>query len=103
MSLLKQFMDDKPEEIFEYIGLDFKQQKNTIDMTNGYQIDDYIPNLLESNAKLKILLTNNRNTYYNDVNKKEDYKNAIEDLYIVNTLEEVEQILEFNLDNPDFT
>ena len=64
-------------------------------MENGIQIDDNYDNLIKTNARIKILLKNNLITDYNTDYGK--YGN-IDNLYIVDTLEEVGQILKFNLE-----
>ena len=64
-------------------------------MENGIQIDDNYDNLIKTNARIKILLKNNLTTDYNTDYGK--YGN-IDNLYIVDTLEEVGQILKFNLE-----
>jgi len=81
---------------FEYIGMLPGVSKGSIDMSDGILIDDNIKNLIECNAKIKILLTNNLETCYN--NAFGNYADEdISDIYIVNTLDQVKEILEFNL------
>ena len=71
------------------------QDKSIVNMENGIQIDDNYDNLIKTNARIKILLKNNLTTDYNTDYGK--YGN-IDNLYIVDTLEEVGQILKFNLE-----
>lgn len=70
------------------------QDKSIVNMKDGIQIDDNYDNLVKTNARVKILLRNSLTTDYNTDYGK--YGN-IDNLYIVETLEEVRQILEFNL------
>lgn len=70
------------------------QDKSIINMEGGIQIDDNYDNLIKTNARVKILLRNGLTTDYNTNYGK--YGN-IDNLYIVETLEDVKQILQFNL------
>lgn len=76
---------------------DKKGINNFIDLQKGIQIDDKYE-CLDTNAKLKILLKNNKDTKYNYVSE------IREDLYIINDLAELEELLMFiaNSDNEFF-
>lgn len=64
-------------------------------MSGGIQIDDNCNNLIDTNAKIKILFKNGINTDYNtDFGKF----GGIDNLYIVNNVKELEQVLMFNLE-----
>ena len=78
-----------------FIGIENNRDKSVVDMTDGILIDDNYDNLVKTNAQIKILLKNGLTTDYNTNYGK--YGN-IDNLYIVETLEEVRQILEFNLE-----
>ena len=58
-------------------------------MSNSIQIDDVFEELEDTNANIKILLTNNRKFYWNKI------KPNVENLYAVQNWEEISQILEF--------
>ncbi len=93
---LKLFLENKEIE-WEFNGINNEKiheqhGKSHINMSNGIQIDDNI-NYLNTNAKIKILLTNNIETDYNRFNKKEIMNNT--NLYIINDLSELEDILVF--------
>ena len=64
-------------------------------MRNGNQIDDRMDCLRHTNAAVKILLRNNANYSWNipDVN--------MENLYVVNSWEEIQEIINFALENTD--
>jgi len=84
-------------EHFDFIGVELENSKGNIDMSNNILIDDNIINLLESNAKIKILITNGNNTCYN--NAFGSYNDQIPDnFYVVNNLKQVGEILKFNLE-----
>lgn len=70
-------------------------KKSSVDMSGAIQIDDNCNNLIDTNAKVKILFKNDIDTNYN-TNYGEF--GGINNLYIVNTVEELEQILMFNLE-----
>lgn len=92
----KKLSEDLNELNWEYfIGIENNRDKSVVDMTGGILIDDNYDNLVKTNAQIKILLKNGLTTDYNTNYGK--YGN-IDNLYIVETLEEVRQILEFNLE-----
>ena len=92
----KKLSEDLNELNWEYfIGIENNRDKSVVDMTGGILIDDNYDNLVKTNAQIKILLKNGLITDYNTNYGK--YGN-IDNLYIVETLEEVRQILEFNLE-----
>ena len=68
--------------------------KSVVDMRDGIQIDDAYFNLIDTNARCKILLKNYMETDYN--NSFGDYKETLDNLYEVNNFTEIHQILEFN-------
>ena len=78
-----------------YYEVPNNKSKSYIDMSDGIQIDDNCNNLIGTNARIKILFKNSIDTDYNT-----DYGKFgnIDNLYIVNTVEELEQILMFNLE-----
>ena len=84
-----------------FFGLGINEPKSNINMINGIQIDDNFNNLKGTNANLKILLKNNRDTNYNTHEIKKDLYNR-EDLYIINTFKELREILLFNLEEKIF-
>ena len=69
-----------------------KHNKSTIDMSGGIFIDDRIDNLRSSNATIKILYKS-----YNDYNWQKCEAN--EDIFIVNTWDEIYEILYFCINN----
>jgi len=91
---LRTFLGEFYTDHFEYIGLLDHESKGTINMSGGIMIDDNMRNLLESNASIKILITNGIETCYN--NAYGDFKVTPENLYIVNTLEDIQELLTFN-------
>lgn len=84
---------------FNFKGLSFTEgqdfNKSSVDMRNGIQIDDRMDCLRHTNAAVKILLRNNANYSWNipDVN--------MENLYVVNSWEEIQEIINFALENVD--
>lgn len=84
---------------FNFKGLSFTEgqdfNKSSVDMRNGIQIDDRMDCLRHTNAAVKILLRNNANYSWNipDVN--------MENLYVVNSWEEIQEIINFALENID--
>lgn len=68
--------------------------KSVVDMRDGIQIDDAYFNLIDTNARCKILLKNYMETVSN--NSFGDYKEILDNLYEVNNFAEIHQILEFN-------
>lgn len=79
---------------FGYIGIVDDEDKASIDMTDGIQIDDNYSNLKNTKAKVKILLKNNVESTVNNSYGKID---TLDNLYNVNSLNEVLDILKFNL------
>lgn len=78
----------------KYIGLE-NNNKNTIDMSNGIQIDDKYDNL-NTSAKIKILQKNYIETDYNQV--KKEFR---DDLYIMQDWKQIGETLEFFNNNRD--
>ena len=85
------------EDSYIYLGLNEKFSKQVVPMKGGIQIDDNISNLVCTNAKIKILIKNFIETDYNTFNNKNYF---VENLYEVNNLKEVIEILEFIIENP---
>ena len=79
---------------FGYIGLAEGVDKASIDMTNGIQIDDNYNNLKNTKAKIKILV---KNYVESTVNNSYGLIETPDNLYNVNSLNEVLEILKFNL------
>lgn len=79
---------------FSYIGISEGEDKAVIDMTNGIQIDDNYSNLKNTKAKIKILIKNYVESTFNNSYGTID---APDNLYNVNSLNEVLDILKFNL------
>lgn len=85
----------------KFIGLIFQSDpdlkhtysKQSIDMSNGIQIDDRI-DCLQTNAALKILYTHNREFSWNNTSRCH-----IENRYDCGTWEEITKILEFFVKN----
>ena len=71
-----------------------KQIDTHLLMWGGIQVDDRYE-CLNTNAKLKVLLKNNKDTTYNFV------PDVREDLYIINNLEELKEILMFIVNDDD--
>lgn len=86
---------------WEFIGIDTKiysedHGKKHVNMKHGIQIDDNI-NYLNTNADVKILVTNGIETDYNCYNHEEAINK--ENLYIVSSLKEAEEIITFFIVN----
>lgn len=79
---------------FGYVGLAEGVDKASIDMTNGIQIDDNYGNLKNTKAKIKILV---KNYVESTVNNSYGLIETPDNLYNVNSLNEVLDILKFNL------
>lgn len=83
-----------------FVGILIKDNSNLckkcIDMHLGIQIDDNMSSIENTNAAIKILFQNNNNFTWNRP------KPNIDNLYIVQTWEEIRQILEFFKKNPEF-
>ena len=91
--------DNKSKYHFYYVGLGLDQNKDLIDMSDGIQIDDVFDNLVDTNARVKILLTNGVDTLYNLGIITKDNRNfpILDNLYKVSSLNQIEEILNFNL------
>lgn len=98
-------LEFKEKYLRDLLGYDFKfigilpgsvlfGEKASYDMKGGIQVDDVFYNLENTNARLKILLKNDRDTDYNDILTCEG---NTEDLYVINTLKELKDILIFNI------
>jgi len=108
-NLLKKvvFFLNQPEEYKEYFdsvefyGIGLNESKNKVDMINGIQVDDNFEKLSNTNAALKVLLKNDRETKHNNYGCATEMVNR-DDLYIINTFKELENILLFNLEERIF-
>lgn len=101
--MLTKFMEDNALKNleWEFIGIDTKiysedHGKKHVNMKHGIQIDDNI-NYLNTNADVKILVTNGIETDYNCYNHEEAINK--ENLYIVSSLKEAEEIITFVIVN----
>ena len=79
---------------FGFAGIADDEDKATIDMTDGIQIDDNYSNLKNTKAKIKILV---KNYVESTVNNSYGMIDTPDNLYNVNSLNEVLDILKFNL------
>lgn len=79
---------------FSFIGIADDEDKASIDMTDGIQIDDNYSNLKNTKAKIKILV---KNYVESTVNNSYGMIDTPDNLYNVNSLTEVLDILKFNL------
>lgn len=82
----------------EFIGCPMYEDdfsKKCIDMSGGIQIDDRY-DCLDSNANCKILLKNDLNLPWND------YKGGYGNVYILNNWDEVEALLKYTIENPQW-
>ena len=79
---------------FGYIGIASDEDKSVIDMTDGIQIDDNYSNFKNTKAKIKILI---KNHVESTINNSYGLIETPDNLYNVNTLNEVLDILRFNL------
>lgn len=73
-----------------------EEKKTNLRMMEAIQIDDNLENLVKSDAKTKILVKNNVDTKYNNYLEQEHF---IPGLYIADDMDQVDQILKFNLIN----
>lgn len=85
----KYIMTNDFKFIDKFYGINAKEMdKTSVDMSNGILIDDNSECLRKSNAKIKILFRNGKDTEWNKV-----YPN--EEIYIVDTIEEIKEVLTF--------
>lgn len=82
-----------------YYGIDMNEDKSIIHMFNGIQVDDNYNNLKASDAEVKILLTNDRETDYNSVYHIRD---NLQNLYIAFNMQEVIDAINFFTNNTEF-
>lgn len=90
---VKWIKDNLKDIEFEFTGIldddgDIIYDKSSIDMSDSIFIDDRIDNLRSSNAKLKILYKDYRNYSWQETD-------CSDDIYIVNSWEEIYEILSF--------
>ncbi len=85
---------------YKFTGILIKDDSNLckkcINMQDGIQIDDNMESIENTNAAIKILLQNGHDFPWNRV------KPNIDNLYVVQTWEEIYQILEFFKKHPEF-
>lgn len=91
---IKYFKENKNK--IGFIGIDLDEPKSKVKMLKGIQIDDSIDNLINTDATLKILLTNNLQTEYNLLDK---WPKNIDNFYVVNMVEDLIKILQYNLED----
>lgn len=82
----------KHKKEIDYYGLEMKENKSSIFMMNGIQIDDMTENLKDTDASLKILFKNNKE---NELNRINTTRLNLQNLYIVNDTKELIDILKF--------
>lgn len=85
------FLERHKEEI-GYYGLNLHEDKHSVHMLGGIQIDDNYYNLRNTDAELKILLKNGIETDYNMICKTSD---NLQNLYIADNVSQVVEILKF--------
>lgn len=90
---IKYFADLLPE--LELICVPFSCKKSDCYLSDGIQIDDNYENLC-SNAQLKILLKNGKETTYNKV------LNYHDDLYICDTWDDLRDTILFFIEHPEY-
>jgi len=73
---------------FGYYGISCDNTKGHNDLSNAVFIEDVTQNLLESNAKVKILIRNNRETEYNRIEPNSG-------IYAVDNWEQIHTMLDF--------
>ena len=78
------------------INQDVDLCKKCVNMHNGIQIDDNMQSIRNTNSSIKILFQNNNNFTWNQV------ESNINNLYAVQTWEEICQILKFFKKYPEF-
>lgn len=83
---------DKTRDVFTYYGLNLSESKSNIHMWGGIQIDDNWDNLRDTDADVKILVKNYKDTTYNQMGAESPLH---ENVYVVNTLDEAFEILRF--------
>lgn len=78
-----------------FIGIKNGKSKSVVDMSNGVQIDDNYKYLEDTNARVKILY---RNKYCNtsNYNGVEAIDGQLDNLYVTEFVDEIEQILSFD-------
>lgn len=93
---LKSHLSDRsPYFQYQFIGMFEEESKGQVDMESGIQIDDVFNNLICTNARLKILVQNGIETRQNNAILMKPSLNDI--IYNVDYLDQVEDILKFNL------
>lgn len=87
--LKQKYLDDICGNKISFSGFYiFDKNKSCLDMSDGIVIDDNSEMLRSTNSKFKILFKNNMDVEWNRVNNKDEF-------YIVNTWNEIEDILKF--------
>lgn len=80
----------KEHENWTYYRLGLHETKAKIHMMGGIQVDDLYGNLVNTDADMKILLKNGRDTPFNTPKKDTD---NFENLYMINDISELVDIL----------
>lgn len=75
-----------------YYGLTMKEEKRSVYMMDGIQVDDMIENLENTDAIVKILFKNDSDTEQNRINK---LRIGLGNLYVINTPSELVDTFEF--------
>lgn len=75
-----------------YYGLALEEEKRSIYMLDGIQVDDMIENLENTDAIVKILFKNDSDTEQNRINK---LRIGLSNLYVINTPDELVDTFEF--------
>lgn len=102
LELKRQYFTNRYDDV-KFCGILFDAEdhnfnKSMVDMRGGICIDDRVDCLRSCNANVKILILNNRRVPWA---RPEDCV-GIENLYIVNTWDEVSSIVEFAISNDFF-
>lgn len=77
-----------------FIAIDNDESKSVVDMSDGVMIDDNYDFLKDTNAKVRILY---REIPENDANGFWRLKDNLENLYVCEFTDEIEDVLRFNL------
>lgn len=80
---------------YQFIGMPEHESKGKIDMEDGIQIDDVFNNLICTNARIKVLMQNGIETRQNNALLMKPSLN--DTIYNINYLNQMEEILKFNL------
>lgn len=81
-------------DICSFYAIDEDESKSVVDMSTGIMIDDNYDFLKETNAKIRLLY---RESIGTDANGYWRLKDNLENLYVCEFIDEIEDILKFNL------